>query len=69
EQPDINIVFETLDNSDYKEVTEIKPESNNNKKTIIDYFASNIESSDEKIFKNIENLENFSWILIWILKY
>ncbi|CAG8708467.1 16075_t:CDS:1, partial [Dentiscutata heterogama] len=60
EQPDIDIVFETLNNSDYKEVTEIEPESNDDKKTIIDYSASNIESSDKKIFKDIENFEDFS---------
>ncbi|CAG8704389.1 15840_t:CDS:1, partial [Dentiscutata heterogama] len=60
EQPNINIVFETLDNSNYEKVTKIEPESDDDKETIIDYSAPDIESSNEEIFKNIKNLENFN---------
>ncbi|CAG8455370.1 10333_t:CDS:2 [Dentiscutata heterogama] len=60
---DINIQKEslfTLDNSDYEEVTEIKPESDDNEETIIDYFAPDIESSNKEIFEDFENFEDFS---------
>ncbi|CAG8673698.1 8803_t:CDS:2, partial [Ambispora leptoticha] len=58
EQPDIDIVLETLDISDYEEIAEIEPESND-EETIIDYSAPDIESRDEEIFEDIENLEDF----------
>ncbi|KAF0538535.1 hypothetical protein F8M41_007741 [Gigaspora margarita] len=65
EQPDIDIILETLNISDYEEeVAEIEPESDD-KKTIMDYFASNIKNGDEEVFENIDNLDNsFGWILI-----
>ena len=70
EQPDIDIILETLNISDYEEeVAEIKPE-NNNEETIMDYSASDIKNGDKEVFENIDNLDNsFGWILIWILKY
>ncbi|CAG8827357.1 21876_t:CDS:2, partial [Gigaspora rosea] len=69
EQPDIDIILETLNISDYEEkVAEVEPKSDD-EKTIMDYSAPNIENEDE-VFKNIDNLDNsFCWILIWILRY
>ena len=70
EQPDIDLILETLDISDDEEVTEIEPESDDDEEIIIDYSAPDIESNDEEIFEDIEHLDkDFSWILIWILKY
>ncbi|CAG8820503.1 9136_t:CDS:1, partial [Gigaspora rosea] len=64
EQPDIDIILETLNISDYEEeVAEIEPESDD-EETIMDYSAPDIEKEDE-VFKNIDNLDNsFGWILI-----
>ncbi|CAG8830878.1 25195_t:CDS:1, partial [Gigaspora rosea] len=57
EQPDINIILETLNISDYEEeVAEIEPE-NDDEKTIMDYSAPDIENEDE-VFENIDNLDN-----------
>ncbi|CAG8665416.1 7284_t:CDS:2 [Cetraspora pellucida] len=48
-------VKENLTTSNYnKEVIEIEFESNN-KDIILDYLTPDIENSEEKIFKNIEN--------------
>src|SRR5260363_414499 len=70
ELPDIDIILETLNISDYEEeVAEIEPKSDN-EETIMDYSAPDIENGDEEVFKNIDNLDNsFGWILIWILRY
>ncbi|CAG8850655.1 17523_t:CDS:1, partial [Racocetra persica] len=38
-------------------VAEIEPESND-KKTIIDYFAPDIENKNEEEFEYIDNLDN-----------
>ena len=69
-QSDIDLALETLNILDSEEeITEIEPESDN-EDTILDYSAPDIENSDEEIFEDIENLDqNFSWILIWILRY
>ncbi|CAG8840052.1 9362_t:CDS:1, partial [Racocetra persica] len=39
------------------EVAEIEPKSDD-EKTIIDYFASDIENRDEEEFEHIDNLDN-----------
>ncbi|CAG8722492.1 3951_t:CDS:1, partial [Cetraspora pellucida] len=55
EQSYIDLVEENLATSDYnKEVIEIEPESDN-KDIMLDYSTPDIESSEEKIFKDIEN--------------
>ncbi|CAG8843549.1 6938_t:CDS:1, partial [Racocetra persica] len=50
-------------------ITEIEPESDD-EDTILDYLASDIDSSNEENFEDIRNLnQDFGWILIWILRY
>ena len=70
EQSDIDLALETLNASDSEEeITEVEPESDD-EDTILDYSAPDIENGDEKIFEDIENLDqDFGQILIWILRY
>ena len=69
EQPDIDIILESLNLSDYEEVAEIEPESDD-EKSMLDYSAPDVEDEDKEIFEDIDNLDNsFGWILIWILRY
>ncbi|CAG8622060.1 29599_t:CDS:1, partial [Racocetra persica] len=50
-------------------ITKVEPESDD-EDTILDYLAPNIDSSNEKNFEDIRNLnQDFGCILIWILRY
>ncbi|CAG8690102.1 12232_t:CDS:1, partial [Cetraspora pellucida] len=61
EQPYIDLVEKNLAISDYdEEVIEIESESDD-ENIMLDYLTSDIESSEEEIFKNIGNYnERFS---------